>query len=298
MGPSIAWPALFTIAVGLAASRLHRQLRPSLAAGAYAALAAVGAVGVASTIVLFASLVVARLPVLSDRLSWCTSLAGDHQLPFWVATAVVAGLVAMVLSTGRAARHIVRTNRFAGPDEELVVLPSDEPTAYAVPGRPGRGGHIVVSAGMLRCLDSDERRVLLAHERAHLARGHHRYVWVADLAAAAVPVLDPLRRRVRFAVERWADEDAARAVGDRDLVARAICRAALAQHDAAAVPALAMSGDAVGERVAAMLRPPRTGRAPSAALGAVGLALALGVASSSLQLHHVAILAEHVCGLR
>jgi hypothetical protein len=293
MGPSVVLPSFITIAVGLAAGRLHRQLRPSLAAAGYTFLAALAAVAVASTILMFALLVLVRLPFLSPRLAWCSSLTSGHELPFWIATAIVAGLVAMVFSTWRTARRVMRPFPISSGDQ-LVVLPTDTPTAYAVPGRPGQ---IVVSAGMLRRLDADERRVLLAHERAHLRGRHHRYLRVVDLATAAVPVLDPLRRRVRFATERWADEEAAAAVGDRTLVARAICRAALAQHDGLIPSVMAMSGDDVGERVEAMLRPAVARGLAAPALVAMGLALAAGVVSSAFQLHHIAMMAEHICGL-
>jgi len=173
----------------------------------------------------------------------------------------------------------------------LVVLPTDRPTAYAVPGRPG---HIVVSAGMLRVLDAGERRVLLAHERSHLRRGHHRYLWVAGISAAVFPVLRPLRTRVRFAVERWADEDAASEVGDRRLVARTIFRASLAESGPA--PALGLAGLGVRARVEALLDRPDTASALHGVALASGLAaLGVGVAGSTVQFHHLLIFAGHVC---
>ncbi|MGW7378006.1 SpoIIE family protein phosphatase [Streptomyces sp. NPDC054794] len=51
-----------------------------------------------------------------------------------------------------------------------VELADEQPDAYALLGRPGR---IVVTSGMLRALPAEERAVLLAHEQAHLAHGHH-----------------------------------------------------------------------------------------------------------------------------
>jgi len=108
---------------------------------------------------------------------------------------------------------------------ELVVTGDAAADAYTVPGRPGR---IVVSTGMLDVLDESGRTALLAHERAHLASRHHWFMAVARLAAAANPLVRPLAAAVEYAVERWADEVAAAAVGDRRLVAQAIARAALA----------------------------------------------------------------------
>ncbi len=100
-----------------------------------------------------------------------------------------------------------------------------------------------------------ERRVLLAHEAAHLRHHHHVYLQLVELSAAANPLLRPLASSVRIGVERWADEDAAAAVGDRTLTARALARASLARHTAAQpapTPAVAlrMAGGAATARTA------------------------------------------------
>jgi hypothetical protein len=72
---------------------------------------------------------------------------------------------------------------------------------------------------------------------------------------------------VRYCTERWADEDAARLVGDRRLVARTVGKAALITRRNHATPAaaLAMAGSMMGRlrgagpvprRVAALLTTP------------------------------------------
>jgi Zn-dependent protease with chaperone function len=111
----------------------------------------------------------------------------------------------------------------------VVVVDDPCPDAYALPGLPGR---IVVSTGMLDGLAPAEQRALLEHERAHLRCGHHAFVAVAALAAAANPLLRPVATAVGYATERWADERAALAVGDRRTVAHAVAHAALllSQH--------------------------------------------------------------------
>ena len=119
-----------------------------------------------------------------------------------------------------------------------------------VAGRPGR---IVVSAGMLDVLDEHGRAALLAHERAHLTGRHHWFIGVARLAAAANPLVKPLASAVEYAVERWADESAAAAVGDRQVVARAIAKAAVAAkatsgRAAARLGALGVTGSESGGR--------------------------------------------------
>jgi hypothetical protein len=116
---------------------------------------------------------------------------------------------------------------------DLIVLASDQPDAYALPGSPGRPGHVVVTTAMLHALPADERQVMLAHERAHLRHRHHRYLAVAQAACALNPLLARLRDQIAFQTERWADEDAAHAVGNRPLAARSLARAALAGADMA-----------------------------------------------------------------
>src|SRR5947209_2062263 len=144
--------------------------------------------------------------------------------------------------------------------------PGDAANAYTLPGWPCR---IVVTAGMMRALSHPERQVLLAHERAHASGFHYLFTTAARLAAAANPLLRPVAAAVGYTVERWADERAAVAAGDRRLAARAIARAALAATAApprhagptAALAAVArprgMRGAGpVPRRVAALLGPP------------------------------------------
>lgn len=60
--------------------------------------------------------------------------------------------------------HRLAQRALAGlPHGELAVLPDEAAYAYALPGGPGR---IVVSAGMLDCLDARERRALRASRAA------------------------------------------------------------------------------------------------------------------------------------
>jgi Zn-dependent protease with chaperone function len=167
----------------------------------------------------------------------------------------------------------------------LVVVADDEPDAYAL---PGIGGRVVISTAMLRALSADERRVLLAHEAAHLTHRHHLWVQAAELAAAANPLLRPAARAVRAAVERWADEVAAAEVGDRTLTARALARAALARAAARrnpAMPGAALAGadGAVADRARALLAgPPKRRRVLAGAVSALMLATLTAVLVTSV----------------
>lgn len=171
---------------------------------------------------------------------------------------------------------------------DLCVVESPHPDAYALPGRPHR---IVVTTAMLRSLGAAEREALFAHERAHNRAGHHYFLGVAELAAHCHPALRAVRADIRFAAERAADEDAARAVGDRGLTARAIARAALAGSATPSVRpdfAPAATTGPVPRRVTALLAPgrPRASRGIAVAL-AVGALLSTGAATTALVgVHH------------
>src|SRR5207248_706641 len=104
-------------------------------------------------------------------------------------------IVAFAVAGPRLARRLppAAATRVGVPGS-LVVLDNDRPDAFATPGARGR---IVVTRGLLRALNADERRALLAHETAHLAHRHACWLLVAELAAAANPMLTPTARAVR-----------------------------------------------------------------------------------------------------
>jgi len=285
-------PAASGVIVALVSGGLQRRLHPSIAAAIFTALAAIAAIAVVAVVAFVSVLFVSTHPVVAARVPWCGVVADHHHLPTWAGIAAVVAALAMVGSLGVAIRRGRVQGRMAN-GQSLVILPTDEPSAFAVPGDPGC---VVVSAGMLRALDGDERRVLLAHENAHLDGQHHRYLRVASMATAMVPVLRPLYARVLYATERWADEDAAAAVGDRRLVARALCRAALAQ-DAYPLPAMSLAGLGVVARVDALLAgtPSRTRLAHAGLCGAAATTVLAAGLVSSVQVHHLATLAAHLC---
>jgi len=101
------------------------------------------------------------------------------------------------------------------------VVPVAEPHAFAVPGRPGR---VLVTQGLLALLDGKERRVVLAHERAHLTGRHSGLRAAAEVCAAINPMLVLVREAVAFLVERNADEHAATVSGSREVTARALAK--------------------------------------------------------------------------
>lgn len=212
-----------------------------------------------------------------------------RMVPFPEVTGAVA-TAALALVVGACAAAVRRHYRVrAGARRALhgvwtdtAVLPDDRPYAYALPERD-RGGRVVVSSGMLAGLRDDEQGALLAHERAHLAARHHRYLMLVRLAGCANPLLWPLRSAVAYGAERWADEEAAHVVGDRRAAARAVAKAALVSRSSDTVPDLAgfAAAGPVPRRVAALLGPvpPDVGWPPAGSRA--GLAAMVAVAGTT-----------------
>lgn len=287
-------PALAAIVLGLFGGVVQRRLRPRAAVLILTTLAVSVTAAVAGALALLTIGYLAQVPWVAEHAGWCRSLArSDDAVPAWAGLAASAGLVSMAAAMTRRARRWRRTVALLSHEGPLELLPTAEPVAFVVPGRPG---HIAVSSGLLHLLDAAERRVLFAHEGSHLRHRHHRYLVATELAAAALPALRPLRAHLRFATERWADEDAATAVGDRHLVARAIARAAVGPTIVEpAILALAQHG--VAARVEALLDRQASSRAVEVTLAAALVGLMAATATSTLQLHHVLAFAAHVCGL-
>lgn len=263
----LALAACVAVAAALFGGRVAPRLATWMTVGAGVAVAA-------SSLWAFV-LLSAGLVERCVRLAEFARLRADAVPNMVSVTALVLLVVAGVRVIAACARRwpLSRRPRLDGISEaaELIVLPIDEPVAFAW---SGGGGRIVVSRGMLRCLDPAERRVLFAHERSHLRNHHHRFQLAADLCAAANPLLNHLRRDVEFTLERWADEDAAIAVDDRQLAARALAHAAAATVDRrnhGHADRLGFERHGVARRIAALQADPRPHRT-QATLAALGLA--------------------------
>ena len=266
-------PLVVPLLAALAARPLAERLPPRTAAWLLAGSALLLAAASSAVLGLLALTAAVRLPPVDaiGKLSLRVVLRTDPaSLPVGVAAGAL--LAAVAVAAGRAAwlraAALVEAHRQARglPGAgQLVVLADDAADAYAAPGWPGR---IVVTSGMLGALSRDEREVLLAHERAHAASRHYLFTSAARLAAAANPLLRPVASAVGYSVERWADEQAAAATGNRPLAARTVAKAALAAGAApprrpgpaavlaAACPLGVRGAGPVPRRVAALLCPP------------------------------------------
>ena len=257
MTVAVYLPAALSLLLVVVVRAAVRHTAPAAATRGVAVAAAAAALAYATCLALLALTLLDDLPPLSTM-----DDLGDLPRPV---PGPVAAAAAALLAWGlwrlagdvRLRRDTHRRLRAAGSPRAggVVVADWDAPHAVAVPGRPG---HVLVTTGLLRALDGRERRVVLAHERAHLRHRHDRLVGIAAAAAAVNPLLAPLRDTVAHQAERWADEEAAADVGDRALVARCVAKAALAAHRA---PVLALGGTGVVERVRALGRPAPDGRA-------------------------------------
>ncbi|QDP95131.1 M56 family metallopeptidase [Microlunatus elymi] len=168
--------------------------------------------------------------------------------------------------------------------DRAVLLDDPVPDAFSLPKPVDR---IFLTNAMVNRLNPAEREIVLLHERAHL-RYHHGWLRLAaQLAADFVPVLRPAATAARAATERWADEYAARRIGDRRAVALAIARVGLlhpsTQSDVPAGVRSAAGDGEVPRRVRALLAP-----APVARTGLAGILVALlltaGVSSAMVAL--------------
>jgi len=241
------------------------RLRPETAAKVLVGLAGAALSAVVVALVLVSLGYLTAMAAVGTMFHWCRHVE-EHWVPWWLGQSAMVALTLLGLSLARTTRRHRRA-RASSDGDPVLVLAVEAPLAYSLAGRPGQ---IVVSSGMLRRLDGDERRALLAHERSHLRHRHHHYLWLADMAAA-VPTLRPLRTKIRYALERWADEDAAAEVGNREFVATALARAALAQAELP-VEVMAAAGSGVPARVEALLA---EGRPPAVQAGAAVRAAAV-----------------------
>jgi hypothetical protein len=280
-------PLLVSIAVAGVATSAHRRLPPRLAARFVAIALVIVVIAALPTLFVVALAFLAHVPVIGVGFQWCAKVIGLHQaVPAWL------GIPALILTATGAVRvvKLLRQHRRLRVDHATAVHVAHSHKPYAVT-LPGRAGQIVISTALVELLDPDERDVVIAHEQAHARYRHDRYLLTAELAAAALPPLRALARRVNFSIERWADEAAARVCGDRELVAVTLGKVAL--HASPATVA-GFAGLGVAARMGALLEPPvPTPRRPH--LVALWTSLAITAAFSAYQLHHIERIVAALC---
>jgi Zn-dependent protease with chaperone function len=168
-----------------------------------------------------------------------------------LAAFVLVRVVQKLSAAWSARRALARLERIAAPGPGgLLIAPSERIFCFAAGLRRPR---VYISSAAWRLLDEEQRRAVLAHERAHVAHGD----LAADAALAYVALFAAplLGRRVlamwRAASERLCDQ---RAAAEVDSAAVAGALVALARAAAPAPAGVAFASPAgVIERVEALL---------------------------------------------
>jgi Zn-dependent protease with chaperone function len=194
----------------------------------------------------------------------------------WVGVRSARATSRLASSTALAATERLPT----AAGRPVRVVASERPAAFTL---GGRSGGVVVSRGLLALLDDEERAAMLAHELAHLRLRHHRLLRFAEVVSAslgpAVPAARDAAASLARELEVIADHAAVCELGDRQVVARALARAALATTGvpSAPSPAMAFGGERdLVYRLDRLLEDPRRQDRRGVAAGASGL-LAAGV---------------------
>jgi beta-lactamase regulating signal transducer with metallopeptidase domain len=144
---------------------------------------------------------------------------------------------------------------------EIVVLATQEIVAFSATGKRAQ---IVISRGLLDGLPADEIGAVVAHEAAHVRNRHRRFLMpvaaLEPVAAVAVPLRLSLDA-MRFAVERWADEQSIELGCSRSSLIRALDHVSTSQR---AAPVTFLTSEDVRSRVRALESRPQIRRGHTA----------------------------------
>ena len=288
-------PLLVAGVLALAATAVHRRLPPRLASNLIAAVMAILAVAAVPTVVLASITFLAHVPLFGTTLQWCSHALGHHsEVPVWLGVSCTALLAA---GTVRCVR-VVSTYRRMSCSRPAPLAVVDHAAPYAIT-LPGPGRRIVVSAGLLQALDPHETEVVIAHEQAHAALRHDRYLLLGALVTAFLPPLAWLSSRLSFSLERWADETAADRCGDRRLVAATLGKVALIDRPGRPpmvgfAGAAGFAGLGVAARVRLLLRPP-VPHPDEKWVAALTVTVGAAAFFAAFQVHHVEPLIHFLC---
>lgn len=167
---------------------------------------------------------------------------------------VVAGLIWSTLREVRRikslrARHTILRTVVPAPRPDVTVLDGIEPAVWCIPGP--RRGRIFATTAAFEVLTTGEIDAAIEHERAHLARRHHRMVFAADAAATVFGRFGALRTYptlVRHLVELDADDVALRST-PRHVLASALLRLGESRGVGNSTGVLAVNGTSTGRRI-------------------------------------------------
>ena len=291
MSLSLVLPGLAAITLGVASGQLRWNMRPAITLWLATIVAATSGLTALTMLFFTASGLLASTGPVSALVNWCPIIPLHHQV------SLAIGLPAVLLSIRAVLkiRSVLRTRRWAiagTKGQRLSILATAEPIAYAAPGSPGC---VVVSDGLLEALDPRERQVVFAHERAHLRQRHAGFLLIGSLSMAVLPFLRPLIDQIQLATEQCADEEAVRVVGgDRQLVAEAVARAALATSAYHGLVG-SFGGASIPARVEALIGSPIQPAILRRTVALAAVAATIGLTSGMIQLHHFVQALDHIC---
>jgi Zn-dependent protease with chaperone function len=290
MNTMLGLPALVGIVAAIAAWVISTRSRPELAVKMLTASFVFTAMGIFTA----GALYTVAWMVPAEQALWCRRMLGhsaDHRpVSGAIVLSMLVGIVVRAVVVGRRVTSVWKSE--AVGRASVAVEQSDEFYAFSVPPTARSAGSVVVSTSMLEALTDDEQSALFAHEHAHLRFGHHRYLLIGRVLEGVVPFVRPLTRRVYWLLERWADEAAAREVGNRETVATAIAHAALSASGHRTRALLGFGSDSVVDRVEALFQPLAP---PSRSANLIlGLCVAATAAATATQMHHLADLVGHM----
>lgn len=282
----VALPLAVVLASALLGGRTLDRLAPPTATRLNAVLLMAVLVAAVPTFWMLALSGLAHLGVGSSWNAWSHHLLPDQPIVSGVigVLAVVLAAVGLVRMTSvlLTLRRVRSTHRCA-----FTIVETPEVFAFTL---PGPGGNIAISRGLRQTLDDEEFDIVLAHERAHASHRHDRFLVLALLVDAAVPVMRSATNQLRFHIERWADEAAVRTTSaDRRAAARTIAKVALAEPPQPVVLGIATHG--VAARASALLDPPPAATAGHRAL--IGAVVLTTTVLSIAQVHHTMEFALH-----
>ena len=226
----LAWP----VPILLAGSAWPPRA-PGLALALWQSIALAGGVSMIGSLLVFG-----LIPFGSTPLAALAAVAGHVAAGTLPAGATLAGVMALCLALILAAHLLlnlsatfIRAERQRRRHHTLIGLLSDPipfdtegtrvidhaaPIAYCLPG--GTRSATVLSRGLLRLLDADQLRGVVAHERAHLRQQHHVVLLAFKSWHSALrwfPIANRAENAVALLVEMMADDRARQEVDDRTL---------------------------------------------------------------------------------
>jgi Zn-dependent protease with chaperone function len=271
----LAWPVPILLAGAAWPPRA-----PGLALALWQSIALAGGTSMIGSLLVFG-----LIPFGSTPVAALSALSGHVAAGTLPAGATLAGVMALCLALILTTHLLLnlgatffRAERQRRRHHTLIGLLSDPlpldtagtrvidhaaPIAYCLPG--GTRSATVLSRGLLRLLDADQLRGVVAHERAHLRQQHHVVLLAFKSWHSALrwfPIANRAENAVALLVEMMADDQARNEVDDRTL-ATAIAlvgTAHLAEVSGTQSPRAvagaaedASSADLVGPRVSRLL---------------------------------------------